>query len=69
MNTMNIDQTARSIAQQRHAASILKPITAQQVLDYSPGTSDEQAERLAAAHNETWAGRSWEIRDGQVVYS
>lgn len=65
---MSIDQTARSIAQQRHAAGIIKPITPQQVREYNPGTTDERAEALAAAHNETWAGRSWEIRDGIVVY-
>lgn len=45
----------------------LKPITAQQITDYS-GVTPEQAEPLAAQYNEQWAGRTWQIVDGTIIY-
>lgn len=46
----------------------LKPITPGQVLNYSPTTTAEQAVRLAVQYNYQWAGRTWQIVDGTLVY-
>lgn len=45
----------------------LKPITAQQITDYS-GATPAQAEQLAEQYNEQWAGRTWQIVDGVIIY-
>jgi len=46
----------------------LKTITPGQILDYSPSTTAEQAVRLAVQYNYQWAGRTWQIVDGALVY-
>lgn len=48
---------------------VLKPITPQQVLDYTRSTDAAMAERISAEYNRTWAGATYEIKAGTIHYS
>jgi len=47
----------------------LKPITAQQINNYSGGLfGNLTSQELADIYNEQWAGRTWQIVDGVIIY-
>lgn len=46
----------------------LKPITAQQIRNYNPPRGNLTSQDLADQYNEAWAGRTWQIVDGVIIY-